>query len=57
MSSDAKQVLDDHTRSIDDLHQRLAAIPGVDQERLKIAVGKYKTANKQFADDALGCMN
>lgn len=54
---DAKQALDDHARSIDELHQKLAAMPGADTERLNEVVGKYKAAHKQFEDDALGCMN
>jgi hypothetical protein len=57
LSTDTKQALDDHARSIDELHQKLAATPGADKERLKEAVGKYKAAHKQFEDDALGCMN
>lgn len=57
MPTDAKQALDDHARSIDALHQKLAAMPGADKERLNEAAGKYKAAHKQFEDDALGCMN
>lgn len=57
LSTDAKQALDDHARSIDELHEKLAATPGADKDRLKEAVGKYKAAHKQFEDDALGCMN
>lgn len=57
MSTNAQQVLDDHGRSIDALHEKLAAMPGADKERLKEAVTKYKTAHRQFQDDALGCMN
>ncbi len=49
--------LDAHGRSIDDLHHKLAAHPGVDKERLQKAVGKYKSAHQAFRDDALGCMN
>jgi hypothetical protein len=57
MSNDAKQALDDHARSIEDLHKKLAATPGADKERLNEVVAKYKVAHKQFEDDALGCMN
>ena len=46
-----------HGRSIDDLHHKLAAQPGVDKDRLQKAVGKYKDAHEAFCDDALGCMN
>lgn len=48
--------LDAHAQSIDDLHRKLAATPGVDQQRLKSAVDKFKQAFHQFRDDALGCM-
>lgn len=57
MVTDLKQALHEHTSSIDSLHQRLAAVPGTDKERLAAAVEKYKAASKQFEDDALGCMN
>jgi hypothetical protein len=49
--------LDAHTQSIDDLHAKLAAIPGMNQERLAQAVDKFKSAAQAFHDDALGCMN
>jgi hypothetical protein len=49
--------LDAHGRSIDELHRKLAAVAGVDKPRLQTAVDKYKTAHRQFCDDALGCMN
>jgi hypothetical protein len=52
-----KVTLDAHTNSIDALHERLASMPGVDKERLKAAVAKYKDAARAFQDDALGCMN
>ncbi len=54
---EAAQTLDAHTQSIDALHQKLSATPGVDQERLRKAVEKYKAAAQTFHDDALGCMN
>ena len=49
--------LDAHGRSIDDLHRKLAAHPGVNKEGLQKAVGTYKAAHQAFCDDALGCMN
>ncbi len=49
--------LEAHGQSIDDLHQKLAATPGVDKQQLQQAVDKYKAAYLQFRDDALGCMN
>jgi hypothetical protein len=55
-TSDAKSALDAHGRSIDELHRKLAALPGCDKERLSRAVDKYKAANQAFHDDALGCV-
>jgi hypothetical protein len=49
--------LEAHSKSIDDLHQKLSALPGVNTQRLKAAVDKYKAAHQEFCDDALGCMN
>jgi hypothetical protein len=46
-----------HGESIDELHRKLAAAPGVDKPRLQIAVDKYKKAYAQFCEDAQGCMN
>ncbi len=54
--ADAAAALDAHKRSIDDLHQKLMAMPGCDKERLAQAVGKYKAASQAFHDDALGCV-
>ena len=49
--------LDAHGRTIDELHRKLAAMPGADKDRLHKAVEKYKDAHRAFTDDALGCMN
>jgi hypothetical protein len=54
--ADAAAALEAHRRSIDDLHQKLMALPGCDKARLSQAVGKYKAANQAFHDDALGCV-
>jgi hypothetical protein len=54
---EAARTLDAHARSIDALHQKLAAMPGVDKARLQQAADKYKAAHRAFHDDALGCMN
>jgi hypothetical protein len=54
--ADAAAALEAHKRSIDDLHQKLMAMPGCDKARLSQAVGKYKAANQAFHDDALGCV-
>jgi len=57
MHDQAASSLDAHAQSIDELHRKLAATPGVDTERLQKAADKYKAAHQQFRDDALGCMN
>jgi hypothetical protein len=49
--------LEAHARAIDDLHHKLAALPGANTQRLQAAVDTYKAAHKQFCNDALGCMN
>lgn len=49
--------LNAHAAAIEQLHQKLAAAPGVDKQRLQGAVDKLKSAFKQFHDDALACMN
>lgn len=54
---DARRALDAHGNAIDALHQKLAAAPGVDRDRLQKAVGDYKKAHQAFTEDALGCMN
>jgi hypothetical protein len=54
---EARRALEAHGSSIDALHQKLAAAPGVDKDRLQKAVGDYKKAHQAFTDDALGCMN
>jgi hypothetical protein len=54
--ADAAAALEAHKRSIDDLHQKLMALPGCDKARLSQAVAKYKAANQVFHDDALGCV-
>ncbi len=54
--SEAKAAIDSHGRSIDELHRKIAALPGCDKERLATAVNKYKAAHQVFHDDALGCV-
>jgi hypothetical protein len=56
VKSDAKSALEAHGRAIDELHDKLAAIPGCDKDRLGAAVRKYKAAHQAFHDDALGCV-
>ena len=55
--SQVTQTIDDHGKTIDDLHNKLAATPGVDKGKLQKAVDDYKKAHDKFRDDALGCMN
>jgi hypothetical protein len=45
-----------HKRSTDELHHKLAALPGCDKARLAGAVSKFKAAQQAFHDDALGCV-
>jgi hypothetical protein len=54
---EAARSLDAHAQSIDALHDKLAAMPGVDKNRLQQAADTYKAAHQKFHDDALGCMN
>lgn len=54
---DARRALDEQTRSIDTLHQKLASVPGVDTTGLDQAVQTFKTAQQTFYVAALGCMN
>lgn len=52
----AAAVLSAHAQTIDQLHAKLAALPGCDTVRLSVAVQKYKTAHQVFEDDALECV-
>ncbi len=54
--AEAESALNAHGRSIEALHQRLAAMPGCNKERLAVAVDRYKAAHQTFHDDALGCV-
>ncbi len=56
-TDEAKRHLDALGKSIDDLHHKLAALPGANKEKLQHAVAKLKAAHKAFHDDALECMN
>jgi hypothetical protein len=56
VKTEATQVLEEHGRSIDELHRKLASMPGCDKDRLADAVQKYKAASATFHDDALGCV-
>ncbi|MFY9718558.1 MAG: hypothetical protein WAK16_02835 [Candidatus Cybelea sp.] len=50
--SEASAALRAHGQAIDELHRKLAAIPGVDTVKLKVAVEKLKTAHASFEEDA-----
>jgi len=54
--SDAASALEAQGRSIDELHAKLAAVPGCDKQRLAQAVAKYKAAHQAFHDDAQVCV-
>ncbi len=45
-----------HGHAIDQLHDKLAAIPGIDKVKVKMAVEKIKTAHATFEEDALECI-
>ena len=53
---EAGAALSAHARAIDELHAKIAALPGCDKARLKVAVEKYKSAHEAFQDDALECV-
>jgi hypothetical protein len=52
VKAEVSKLMEEHKRQIDELHRKLAAMPGVNKERLSIAVEKLKTAHMQFEDDA-----
>ena len=54
--SEVAQALEAHKRSLDELHHKIAAIPGCDKERLAHAVERFKAAHQTFADDAQACV-
>lgn len=56
VKTEATAALKEHAGAIDRLHQKLAALPGCDTNRLASAVEKYKNAHQAFEDDALGCV-
>jgi hypothetical protein len=55
--TDAKHAMEAHARSIDELHEKLKAVPGCDHQRLAAAVSRYKAANQAFEDDAKVCIS
>lgn len=57
LTDNVKSTLDDHIKSIESLHQRIAATPGIDKTKLQGVFSEYKAAAQKFHDDALGCMN
>jgi len=54
--SELHKALEEHGRAIETIHQKLAAMPGCDKERLAGAVAKLKAAHQVFHDDALACV-
>ncbi|MGA8574085.1 MAG: hypothetical protein WB609_00155 [Candidatus Cybelea sp.] len=52
----AAEAIRAHAAAIDQLHAKLAALPGCDTARLTIVVRKYKSAHEEFEDDALECV-
>jgi SOS response regulatory protein OraA/RecX len=52
--ADALRAVEDHGRSIDELHRKLAALPGCDKDRVAKAIEKVKAAHQVFVEDAQG---
>lgn len=52
VKADISKIIEEHRHTVDELHQKLAAIAGVDKERLSRAVAKLKSAHAAFSDDA-----
>jgi hypothetical protein len=55
--TEAAAALAAHGRAIDELHKKLAVMPGCAKDRLAAAVAKYKNAHQAFEDDALECIS
>ena len=54
--SEISRALEAHKQSFEALHQKIAAMPGCNRERLAQAVQKFKAAHQAFADDAQACV-
>jgi hypothetical protein len=52
VKAEVSKIIAEHRHTVDELHQKLAAIAGVDKERLSRAVAKLKSAHATFEDDA-----
>ena len=50
--SEVSKLMQAHKSQIDELHRKLAAMPGVNKEKLSVSVEKLKTAHMEFEDDA-----
>lgn len=57
VTDDAKRTLDAHRKTIEDLNQKLASVPGINKAKLQEAMEKYRAAMSTLHDDVLGCMN
>jgi hypothetical protein len=56
LKTEISTMLQAHANAIDALHEKLAALPGCDKQRLAQAVAKYKAAHAVFEDDAQACV-
>ncbi len=60
VTSRLKEHLDAHAKAIDDLHEKIKAIPGAvdDRNRAQVAglIERSKTVHKWLSDDAFGCI-
>lgn len=58
VAHNAEQVLHEHGKSIDSLHEKLKADCRPEKQAdLQRHVDEYQAAHKKFHDAALGCMN
>jgi hypothetical protein len=55
---ESRQLLDEHLKTVEDLHQKLSKLPEFAGEKaqntLHAAVNKYREATHAFHDDVLG---
>lgn len=56
LKAEISSLLHSHADAIDALHEKLAALPGLDKQRLENAVAKFKSAHAAFEDDAQACV-
>jgi hypothetical protein len=50
--AEARAAIHAQGKAIEEIHQKLKAIPGVDHIKVKVAVEKLKLAHAKFEEDA-----